>query len=135
MKTQKLKIIKCKPYTKRDFDRDYQKMLKRSVMFSTDFQKIEDAPRSKFDKEVQERIAVVPSACDLLIDKETQELLEKALSSIHLSYLDRACLELAVEGLEPMAISRRLNITRWSARIHLERAKNKLKDFLREQML
>ena len=131
MKT-KIRTIKCKPYTKEDFEHDYRSR-KRTQVIGVDFQKIEDAPRTDLEIEIQQKIASAPSASDLLIKEEEQAMLKKALSSVRLSRLDRACFELTLEGLKPMGISRRLNITRDAAKIHLGRATNKIRTYIRRR--
>ncbi len=126
MKAQKIKTIKCKPYTKEDFDRDYERSLKRSVMFPTDFQKIEDAPRSTFDKEVQRKIAVEPLVSDVLGEKQ-KAFLQRMLETKLLSDTQKFCFRAILDGQRPIDIARELNITDGAVHHRLKRGIAKLK--------
>ncbi len=135
MKQKIKKTIKCKAYTKEDFDRDYERTLKRSVMFPTDFQKIEDAPRSTFDKEVQEKIAVEPVGAGVLIGEEQEEFLQRMLESDLLPKIQKLCFELVMEGQRPIDVAKLLGITNVAVHLNLKRATSKLKRAYQNKLL
>ena len=97
-----------------------------------DFQKIEEAPLNQFEVEIQKKIAVMPSACDELIREENKKLLSEAIEHVSFSGREEACLKLALSGLPPPEIARKLGILIPSVHLHLRRAVEKIKAYLYE---
>jgi len=130
MKT-KIRTIQCKPYRKEDFD-GALKRSKRTVVIPVDFQKIENAPRTDLEIEIQKKIAAAPSASDLLIAEEEKTALKKMLDSNLLSNAEMVCVNLSLEGLRPIEIARKLKVRDTTVHNHLSRAIAKLKAALKE---
>ncbi len=96
-----------------------------------DFQRIEDAPLNKFEKEIQRGLAVEPNACELLIREENQRFLLEAMEHVLFSGREKTCLKLTLDSLTPPEIARKLGIITPSVHLHLRRAVQKMKNYLR----
>jgi len=102
------------------------------IVRGVDFQRIADAPLNRFEKEVQQKIAVPPEALNSLIQEEQATMLSEAIKHAGLAESERLCIELTLEGLKPIEIARKLKISHGSVHSYLERAKAKIQTFLRE---
>ena len=95
-----------------------------------DFQRIEDAPLNKFEKEVQRKMTIVPSAWDLLIEKERELILEKAIEEARLSPSEQKCIDLTMKGLRAIDIARSLGICDETVHTHLARGIKKIRAYI-----
>lgn len=101
------------------------------------FVKIENAPITRLQREVQKKIAVIPSAMNLAIKREDalklQRVVEKAIQYAGLSRLERECMKLKYEGLRPLAISKKLRLGSSSVKSYIKRATQKIKEYFQHK--
>lgn len=98
-----------------------------------DFQRIEEAPLNQFEREIQKKIAVVPSALDMLIRGEEEELVSTLLKTISLSRRERECIDRTLAGFTAPEIADELGIQTPSVHLHLRRAVEKIRSRLRKR--
>ena len=99
-----------------------------------DFQRIENAPLNRFEKEIQKAIALGPNPLELLIKKEETEgirkRLKKAIRFSRLSSSERKCVNLFLKGLRPVEIGKALGICDETVATLLSRAMKKLNTYM-----
>lgn len=135
MTTQIHKTIKVKEYTEEDYEKDQSKKARRTQRIGVDFQKIEEAPVTQFEREVQEKIAVAPEARDLLIQEEERAILRKAIEEAGLPPSELTSLKLNLEGFEPSEISKRMGVSPTAVKSYLKRARLKIRNFIHTRYL
>lgn len=133
MTNQEIKIIKVKSCEKGDYEklRGRIKDHKGLPRYGADFRKIEDAPNSRFEREVLTKITVEPEGQRKLIEDEDRAMLHRAIQEAGLSALERQCIGLNLEGYEPHEITNRLHRGRGVIKMTLIRARKKLIKFVR----
>lgn len=125
------KTIRVKRFGKEDYEKQEKDRVKRSIMVGVDFQKIEEAPITELEREVQKKIAVPPEALDRLIQAEEMEMLSEALEHAGLSDSEKLCIKLTLEGFKPIQIARNLGIGNSLAHYYLSTAKRKISTYIR----
>ena len=118
-----------------DKGKEVKKRYRRPVRLvrGVDFQRIENAPLNRFEKEVQGKIAVPPEVLDHLIQEEQMEMLSEALDHAGLTESERLCIKLILEGVRPIQIARKLKVGNGTVHNHLSRARAKIRAFLSEK--
>lgn len=97
---------------------------------NVDLQRVEEAPLNDFEREVQRKIAVMPSACDLLVREEELGLLREAIEQGGLSMSEKHSIQMTLEGLRHIDIARKLHISEGAVRSYLQRGILKIKRYL-----
>ncbi len=98
-----------------------------------DYQRIEEAPLGKLQHEIQKKLAVIPSASDLLIREEQRALLRDALQYAGLAESEKRCIQMTMEGFRQMEIVRELKIGENTVRCYLRRAILKIKEYAKRR--
>ena len=128
------KTVRVKEHTQKDYERDHVDDVKRSYMLGVNFHKIEDMPMTDLEREVQEKIAVVPSASDPLIREEEEavrkDMVREALRYTRLSDSERQCIKLVLKGFTPLEIARKLGLCDETVYTLLSRAREKMRRYL-----
>ncbi len=132
MKTKIKKVIKCKAYTKEDFEQDEERRVKRRITLRADFRKIEDAPITKQEREIQKKIVVDPIGVSHLVAEEQKEFLQRMFASDLLAASEKTCIELTFDGLRPADIAKRLGLTHATVLSYLHRAVSKLRQVVED---
>lgn len=97
-----------------------------------DFQKIEEAPITDFEREVQERIAVRPVVLERLIREEKIRMVHEGIKQAGLSDPEIECVRLTLEGSRPIEIVRKTGIKNSAVHYYLQRAIEKLSSYVQE---
>ncbi len=96
-----------------------------------DFDRVENAPKTKLEREIQKKLARIPSPAELVIPEEEKKAKEIAFKSavkkVPLTKIERNCLNLTLKGMNSAEIGKKLGIHRASVHIHLRRLVSKIR--------
>ena len=119
---------------KKQFVEKAYKRPERRIM-RVDFQRVEEAPVNRFEKEIQKEIAKAPSPLDLAVTSEMKESLLLALREAPLTEREKICIEKTLEGFTSTEIAREIGIRPASVLITLRQASHKIGRWLKPRRL
>ena len=138
MQNEKRRTQFVEAHTREDYERDEANKEKEQLdPIPVDFGRIEKAPITDQDREIQRKISVPPEQLKNLIEQEESnrrtEAFKEALLHVSLSPREKECIELTLAGMRVFEIEKRLGVSDETIHTHLARAIKKIQRYLKSE--